>query len=196
MRRPTAAIGWLKGRQEAIWPTAQVLFVRTVIGHSPLANLLRIRVDAPARPRTMPKNCENQELHDIDLKLVGWPWAENNFSWTEPTVVGLSGVAHARLSANIPASEGTKMLLDRAMDEGGINYGNRQILGRFTEPIPGRRALMLLALQGGPSAPRSRRPLFDQTNSTAGISNISAGPSRPGPAPHAAGRRRSPGSTR
>ena len=24
-------------------------------------------------------------MHDIDLKLVGWPWAEGNFSWAEPT---------------------------------------------------------------------------------------------------------------
>ena len=40
------------------------------------------------------------------------------------------------------------MLLDRAMDTGGINYGNRRILGKMTDPIPGPTALMLLALQG------------------------------------------------
>src|SRR5262249_3980143 len=33
-------------------------------------------------------------------------------------------------------------------DEGGLNYGNRRILGRMTEPIPGPTALALLALQG------------------------------------------------
>ena len=31
---------------------------------------------------------------------------------------------------------------------GGINYGNRQVLGSMTEPIPGPTAVMLLALQG------------------------------------------------
>ena len=45
-------------------------------------------------------------------------------------------------------------LLDRASDEGGINYGNRRILGRITEPIPGPTAMMLLALQGHGDQPR------------------------------------------
>src|SRR5262249_585741 len=44
--------------------------------------------------------------------------------------------------------EGLRLLLDRASDEGGINYGNREVLGRRTDPIPGPTALMLLALQG------------------------------------------------
>jgi uncharacterized protein (DUF362 family) len=44
--------------------------------------------------------------------------------------------------------EGMRLLLDRAFDQGGINYGNRLILGRMTEPIPTPTALMLLALQG------------------------------------------------
>ena len=73
------------GRQEAIWPTAQVLFVRSVLG-SPPASLNQTASMLLQHRGQMPKNCENQELHDIDLKLVGWPWAENNFSWTEPTV--------------------------------------------------------------------------------------------------------------
>ncbi len=34
------------------------------------------------------------------------------------------------------------------MDDGGINYGNRLILGKKTDPIPGPTALMLIALQG------------------------------------------------
>ncbi len=40
------------------------------------------------------------------------------------------------------------MLLDRALEDGGINYGNRRIFGIALEPIPGPTALMLLALQG------------------------------------------------
>ena len=51
-------------------------------------------------------------------------------------------------------AEGLRLLLDRAFDGGGINYGNRYILGRATEPIPGPTALMLLALQGHGQQPR------------------------------------------
>ena len=136
-----------RGRQEAIWNTAQVMFVRAVLGCPPEA--LRQSATMLLHHRgQMPKNCENQELHDIDLKLVGWPWAENNFSWTEPTVWACLALRRLGFGEHPRVQEGMQMLLDRAMDEGGINYGNRKILGRATEPIPGPSALMLLALQG------------------------------------------------
>ena len=47
-----------------------------------------------------------------------------------------------------------RLLLDRALDEGGINYGNRRILGRLTEPIPGPTALMLAGAAGPADHPR------------------------------------------
>ncbi len=50
--------------------------------------------------------------------------------------------------------QGLRLLLDRAFDDGGINYGNRTVLGKRTDPIPGPTALMLLALQGLPNHPR------------------------------------------
>src|SRR5262249_25081828 len=52
--------------------------------------------------------------------------------------------------------EGERLLLDRAFDEGGVNYGNRRILGRMTEPIPGPTALLLIALQNRRDEPRVR----------------------------------------
>jgi uncharacterized protein (DUF362 family) len=136
-----------RGRQEAIWPTAQVLFVRTVLGCPRESLNLSASLLLHNRGQ-MPKNCENQELHDINLKLVGWPWAENNFSWTEPTVWACLALRRLGFGEHPRVQEGMLMLLDRAMDDGGINYGNRKILGRSTEPIPGPSALMLLALQG------------------------------------------------
>ena len=144
---PDGSYRLAKGRQEAIWPTAQVLFVRTVLGGDRQV-LARSASMLLANRGQMPKNCENQELHDIDLKLVGWPWAENNFSWTEPTVWACLALRRLGFGEHPRVKEGMQMLLDRAMDDGGINYGNRKILGRSTEPIPGPTALMLLALQG------------------------------------------------
>src|SRR5262249_33505979 len=74
--------------------------------------------------------------------------AENNFSWVEPTAWACLALLAAGCESHERVQEGRRMLLDRAMDEGGINYGNRRILGRLLEPIPGPTALMLLALQG------------------------------------------------
>jgi uncharacterized protein (DUF362 family) len=50
--------------------------------------------------------------------------------------------------------EGQRLLLDRTFDDGGINYGNRHILGKPLEPVPGPTALLLLALQGRQDEPR------------------------------------------
>src|SRR5262249_51980029 len=91
---------------------------------------------------------ESAEFHDIDLKLVGWPWAENNFSWVEPTAWACLALRRAGHGSHARVEEGLRLLLDRAQDTGGVNYGNRTILGKRTDPIPGPTALMLLAVQG------------------------------------------------
>src|SRR5262249_4459199 len=94
------------------------------------------------------------DMHDIDLKLVGWPWAEGNFSWVEPTAWACLALAQTGQGSHAHVEEGRRLLLDRAFDEGGINYGNRRILERMTEPQPGPTATMLLALQGHGDHPR------------------------------------------
>ena len=134
----------LHGRPEAIWPSALVLFTKAVLQRDlgpTVAYLLNTRGRVPDQP-------EAGELHDIDLNLVGWPWAEQNFSWVEPTAWACLALRAAGQGTHPRVREGTRMLLDRAMDDGGINYGNRRILGKMTDPIPGPTALMLLALQG------------------------------------------------
>jgi uncharacterized protein (DUF362 family) len=135
------------GRDEAIWPTSLALFVRATLGHESASLEASIHCLLNQRGR-LPESTEQGELHDIDLKLVGWPWAVNNFSWVEPTSWACLALRRCGYGQHPRVQEGTKMLLDRAMDEGGINYGNRRILGRPTEPIPSPTALMLLALQG------------------------------------------------
>jgi uncharacterized protein (DUF362 family) len=140
-------------REEAIWPTALVLFLQ-----------VRLEEENPEIHRTAARVLSWQgrtqsdrgmeEVHDIDLKLVGWAWAENNFSWAEPTAWACLALRHAGQGSHPRVQEGIRLLLDRAFDDGGVNYGNRQVLGRRTEPIPGPTALMLLALQGYGREPR------------------------------------------
>src|SRR5437879_4233070 len=73
-----------RGRAEAIWPTALVLFVQAVLNQpaeqiektaNALLNLHGQAVD----------DAEAAANHDINLTLVGWPWADGTFSWVEPT---------------------------------------------------------------------------------------------------------------
>jgi uncharacterized protein (DUF362 family) len=135
------------GREEAVWPTALVLFARAAVGDT---------ADEPQRTASfllglrgqVPETTEAGELHDIDLMLVGWPWGEKNFSWVEPTSWACLALRRLGLGSHPRVADGLRLILDRAMDDGGINYGNRTVLGKRTDPIPGPTALMLLALQG------------------------------------------------
>lgn len=155
----------LDGRQEAIWPTALVLFTKAALSvprgdlEPTIAHLLASRGRIPDQP-------EAGELHDINLNLIGWPWAEKNFSWVEPTSWACLALRLLGLGDHPRVAEGTRMLLDRAFDTGGINYGNRLVLGKMTDPIPGPTALMLLALQGEshPRLDAAIRYLIEQLN--------------------------------
>jgi uncharacterized protein (DUF362 family) len=135
-----------RGRERAVWPTSLALFVMCVLDDSDQriqktsSRLLALKGRVVEDP--------DEDLQDIDLTLVGWPWAEDNFSWAEPTAWACLALRRAGLGEHERVQEGIRLLLDRAADEGGINYGNRRIFGRTTEPIPTPTALMLLALQG------------------------------------------------
>ncbi len=134
-------------RPEAVWPTAPVLFTRAAFGASsgelrPSAlRLLAIRGETVKDP-------DAGSCQDIDVRLAGWPWGEGNFSWVEPTSWAVLTLRRLGFGSHPRVEEGRRLLLDRAFDEGGVNYGNRLVFGKRTEPVPTPTALMLLALQG------------------------------------------------
>jgi uncharacterized protein (DUF362 family) len=142
-----------RGREEAVWPTALVLFVEETLdgkvedrGRTAGA-LLRLRGQLPDRDPEV-------AIHDIDLKITGWPWGEGNFSWVEPTAWACLALRRAGHGEHERVRDGLRLLLDRTFDQGGINYGNRVVLGRPLEPVPGPTAISLLALQGHGDEPR------------------------------------------
>ena len=135
-----------RGRPQAVWPTALVLFARGVLDHpaaeiQPIANKL-LTVEGKI------VKMEASDAGDIDAGLLGWPWAEETFSWVEPTAWACLALRAVGLGRHPRVMEGLRLLLDRAFDHGGANYGSRVILGKQTDPIPGPTALLLLALQG------------------------------------------------
>jgi uncharacterized protein (DUF362 family) len=145
--RPDGSYRPVAGREEATWATALVLFVRAALGDAH-ADLERTAAFLLGLRGQVPDSTEAGELHDIDVTLAGWPWAERNFSWVEPTSWAVLALRRVGQGGHLRVQEGMRLLLDRAMDEGGINYGNRTVLGKRTDPIPGPTALTLIALQG------------------------------------------------
>jgi hypothetical protein len=144
---PDGAYRFAGDREEAIWPTALVLFWQ-VTAEYPRDEIQRTASRILSCHGRKPDQAQTNEVHDIDFNLVGWPWAENNFSWVEPTSWACLALRKAGQGDNPRVQEGVRLLLDRAFDDGGINYGNRVVLGKRTEPIPGPTSMMLLALQG------------------------------------------------
>jgi uncharacterized protein (DUF362 family) len=139
-----------RGRPQALWPTALVLFTRLTLAGAAGSKETQRTVDRllGIQGRVLADDPEVADMMDIDLKRVGWPWALNTFSWVEPTSWACLALRFAGKGGEPRVVEGIRLLLDRAFDQGGINYGNRLILGRMTEPIPTPTALMLLAVQG------------------------------------------------
>ncbi len=141
-----------RGRPEAVWPTSLVLFVQAILGEAAEETNRTAAALLGLRGRDVSQ--DDSDINDINSRLIGWPWAEQNFSWVEPTSWAVLALRRVGQGNQPRVEEGIRVLLDRALEEGGINYGNRRILGIALEPIPGPTALMLLALQGQPAHPR------------------------------------------
>ena len=82
-----------------------------------------------------------------------------NFSWVEPTAWACLALTRSGRATTRASQEGRKLLLDRVLENGGVNYGNRRIFGISLEPIPTPTSLTLLALQGQTDDRASRRSL-------------------------------------
>lgn len=141
-----------RGRPQAVWPTALVLFTKVKLGRP--SQELKPIVDKLLTIEGKVVRLDNSDAGDIDAGLLGWPWASDTFSWVEPTAWACLALRAAGLGNHSRVQEGLRLLLDRAFDHGGANYGSRVILGKQTEAIPGPTAILLLALQGVKDQPR------------------------------------------
>jgi uncharacterized protein (DUF362 family) len=156
-RRPDGSYRLARGRDAAVWGTALALFTEAAYrdGDTPTADeTATAAVLLGIKGQVVKADPEVADMCDIDVTLAGWPWGENTFSWVEPTSWACLALHRLGQGQHSRVQEGERLLLDRAFDQGGANYGNRMILGRMTEPIPGPTALMLLALQGYRAEPR------------------------------------------
>ena len=100
-------------------------------------------------------------------ELKGWPWMPDTFSWAEPTSWCLLALKRARRSTPQARSdaiarriaEGEDVLIDRACDSGGWNYGNSNAFGKNLPAHIPTTALGLIALQDKPHIEAVRRGL-------------------------------------
>ena len=145
------------GRPEAVWVTSIVLFtfVKLKLNPTAISSMVSILLEIKG---TVTKNNQALEIHanGINPQVMGWPWSLNTFSWVEPTAWALLSLRSVGLQDNPRVMEGIEFLLDRLMDEGGANYGNKTVLGKLLDPVPGPTALCLLALNGTKGATNAK----------------------------------------
>ncbi|MFQ5806859.1 MAG: hypothetical protein ACE5I3_10455 [Phycisphaerae bacterium] len=86
--------------------------------------------------------------YDHDTALVGWPWAAGTHSWLEPTAYAILALRVAEKADHPRVREGVRLILDRALPDGGWNYGNPRVLEHVLRPFPATTGVALAALAG------------------------------------------------
>ena len=94
-----------------------------------------------------------------DQSILGWPWVAGTHSWLEPTASSIIALDREGLGDHPRVEEGIRMILDRALTQGGWNYGNKSVFGKTLRPHPGPTgmALVALAARTGNGTRRPRR---------------------------------------
>lgn len=82
-----------------------------------------------------------------NTSLRGWPWVEDTYSWVEPTSMVLMALASQGYVSHPRYLEGTALLLDRMLPEGGWNYGNKKVFDSRLRPLPDYTGMALCALR-------------------------------------------------
>jgi hypothetical protein len=83
-----------------------------------------------------------------DTTIAGWSWVEQTHSWLEPTAITILALRRAMVEDHPRVKEGTSLILDRAIPDGGWNFGNNIVFGRGLRPKPAPTGMALLALSG------------------------------------------------
>ena len=93
-------------------------------------------------------------VYGHDTTLSGWPWVEGTHSWLEPTAYSILALRAAGRDGHPRVGEAVRLIFDRAIPEGGWNYGNRHMFGADLRPFPGTTGIVLAALAGEPADSR------------------------------------------
>jgi len=102
----------------------------------------------------------NDKILGHDPAIHGWPWVDGTHPWIEPTAMAILALCRERRGDHPRVAEGIRLILDRALDRGGWNCGNKKVFGRELRPLPGPTGTALLALAAhGDRSPAVSRAL-------------------------------------
>jgi hypothetical protein len=131
---------------DVIWPTALVILAL----HGSVAYRKQMDQAVHFLLKTKGKFIQKRtnSIFVIDPSLIGWPWIENTFSWTEPTALSILALNTCGYSSDKRIHQAVRLLMDRQLPSGGWNIGSTIIYGRETYPQLDCTGIALTALQG------------------------------------------------
>jgi hypothetical protein len=86
-------------------------------------------------------------VYGYNTGLPGWPWTDGDFSFIEPTALAVLFLKKMGQTNHARVREGVNVLRDRALDAGGWNYGEPEVLQGDLFPTIIPTAIALLALR-------------------------------------------------
>jgi hypothetical protein len=96
--------------------------------------------------RAMSPASDPDHIIGHDTSLIGWPWVWDTHSWLEPTAMAILALGREGYGDHRRVREGVRLICDRALPDGGWNYGNKAAFGTPLRPQPAPTGLALLAL--------------------------------------------------
>lgn len=175
---PDGAFRVRDGYEGVQWPTALAVIALHQSSDSPAARQARDRAAAwitSVQSLTLPFTDQHRRDFEFDPSIIGWGWTDGQFSWVDPTAWSCLALRLMGQAEHPRVRDGVRLLLDRALDEGGINVGNRRTFGKKAEPVPANTAMLLLALAGTPDHDRlraARRYLLAEAQTQVDLENL------------------------
>jgi hypothetical protein len=87
-----------------------------------------------------------RHVYDYDTSIPGWAYTVGDFSFIEPTALAMVFLKRTGRSHEDRVRRGVDLMRDRALRDGGWNYGEPNVLQSDLYPVIVPTALVLLAL--------------------------------------------------
>lgn len=130
---------------EPAWPTAWALLLWSVLREtSPASRAARWLLTHQGA--CFSKSAGSALGHDTTIP--GWSWVLGTHSWLEPTALAVIALKRSGYGEHNRVQQGLDLIRDRAIPDGGWNFGNNIVFGSCLRPKPGPTSLALLALSG------------------------------------------------
>jgi hypothetical protein len=145
IQQPDGGVGASEELPEPAWPTSWALLLWSVVGN---ANNSERAADWLLRQQGVCFRKSTNSPLGHDTTIPGWSWVDGTHSWLEPTALAVIALRRAGFGDHERVSRGLDLIRDRAIPEGGWNFGNNIVFGASLRPKPASTALALLALAG------------------------------------------------